>query len=83
MARCENQVEVRRTRGGEPITVRCGRWFNGERALCDPCDAEVLAEEETAMSFHRDAQYDERRYFDRVSDDIGQTVIAGEDMYDE
>lgn len=75
---CNHQVEVRRTRSGEPITVRCGRWFSGERVLCDPCEEEIIAEEEAAMSFHS-----ETRYFDRVSDDLGQTVIAGENIYPE
>ena len=58
MALCNNQVEVRRRPDGSAITVRCGKWHNGERVFCAPCEEQDGMSFPNADDYHRVSQAD-------------------------
>lgn len=59
MPACSNQVAVRRRQDRTVITVRCGKWYNGERVYCDACEGADDMSFPSLDDYHRVTGYDE------------------------
>jgi hypothetical protein len=42
MQKCENLVYIFTASDGEVIELPCGRWYAGERLICDDCQENLL-----------------------------------------